>query len=251
MPKASKLLVTCLLVSLVVFIPASVLADDYQPTNCPNLNPLPAKEALAPEAMETETDNKDAICEQMDIVKIKAIIAYPAELKVVNKDTGSTLKPNITTKNAAVPQAPRETPPLSTQPQEETHDFADAYAAKVIRLVNIERANAGLGQLSADAKLNQAAAIRAIEIQSNFSHTRPDGRICFSALSEVGASYSTTGENIAIGQTSPQMVVEAWMASPGHQENIMSPAYSKIGVAALANNGNNYGGYAWTQFFTN
>ncbi|NLF80581.1 MAG: transporter, partial [Clostridia bacterium] len=127
----------------------------------------------------------------------------------------------------------------------------DAYAAEVIRLVNIERANAGLDKLTADQSLCEAAKIRASEIRSNFSHTRPDGSSCFTALSEVSASYTSAGENIAIGQGSPEEVVKAWMNSPGHRANILDSSFGRIGVASLANNGGNYGGYAWAQFFAN
>jgi uncharacterized protein YkwD len=127
----------------------------------------------------------------------------------------------------------------------------DEYAAEVIRLVNIERVNAGLAELAVDQSLCEAAAIRSSEIQGKFSHTRPDGSSCFTALSEVGASYTSAGENIASGQGTPQEVVEAWMNSPGHRANILNASFSRIGVASLANNGGSFSGYAWAQFFAN
>lgn len=131
------------------------------------------------------------------------------------------------------------------------YQLDDAYAAEVIRLVNIERVNAGLDELAADQSLCEAAAIRATEIQTNFSHTRPDGSSCFTALSEVSASYTSAGENIAIGQGSPEEVVKAWMNSPGHRANILNSSFSRIGVASLANSSGNFSGYAWAQFFAN
>jgi uncharacterized protein YkwD len=130
-------------------------------------------------------------------------------------------------------------------------ESTDAYAAEVIALVNEERVNAGLHELAIDESLCEAAAIRAGEIQTSFSHTRPDGSSCFTALAEVKAEYTSAGENIAIGQESPQTVVQAWMNSPGHRANILNANYTRIGVASLANSDGSYGVYAWVQEFAN
>ncbi|MCR4963689.1 MAG: CAP domain-containing protein [Firmicutes bacterium] len=125
----------------------------------------------------------------------------------------------------------------------------EAYAQQVVDLVNQERAKENLPPLGPDQKLAAAAQVRAGEIMTRFSHTRPDGRDCFTALAEAGAAYNLAGENIAIGQNTPADVVADWMASPGHRANILNPGYSRIGVGVRKNDGNAYGGYAWTQFF--
>lgn len=119
------------------------------------------------------------------------------------------------------------------------------FAQAVVELVNEERAKEGLSPLSIDQSLCEAAEIRAAEIQESFSHTRPDGTSCFTALDEVGASYRKAGENLALGQSSPEQAVRDWMNSPGHRKNIMNSAYSRIGVAVQAASR----GYAWSQFF--
>lgn len=124
-----------------------------------------------------------------------------------------------------------------------------SFAAQVITLINAARINAGIPALKIDAKLNEAASIRAIEIQTNFSHTRPDGSKCFTAIDEVGAPHSYAGENIAIGYETPEAVVKAWLNSPGHRANILNSKFSRIGVAAYANTGGIYSGYAWVQEF--
>lgn len=125
----------------------------------------------------------------------------------------------------------------------------DYYIAEVIRLVNIERNAAGLSPLTESTVLDQAASVRCGEIMTVFSHTRPDGSSCFTALQEAGARYGRAGENIAIGQSSPSQVVQAWMDSPGHRANIMNEGFRYIGVSARPSN-NGYGGYAWVQVFT-
>ena len=144
-----------------------------------------------------------------------------------------------------------ESEPLPSSPENEDvrpDGSNESYVDEVIRLVNIERAQAGLKPLNQDEILTQAAETRCGEIINEFSHTRPDGSSCFTALQQAGASYNRAGENIAIGQTDPAQVLAAWMGSPGHRANIMDPRFSRIGVAVCPADGS-YGGFAWAQFF--
>ena len=142
-------------------------------------------------------------------------------------------------------------PDMPHEPDDGTHhnDGADQeaeFAAEVVRLVNIERAKAGLSALETDYIVQEAAQVRAREIELSFSHTRPDGRSCFTTLDEVGAVYSGAGENIAYGQHDPEEVMEAWMNSTGHRENILNESYTHIGVGCYESGGT----YYWSQFFT-
>ncbi len=121
-----------------------------------------------------------------------------------------------------------------------------SFAAQVVSLVNAERAKNGLSALKVDNRVTAAAQTRAGELKSSFSHSRPDGRSCFTALTEAGASYRGAGENIAYGQTSPQAVMNAWMNSSGHRANILSNKYTTIGVGYTMIGGVPY----WTQMFT-
>ncbi|MDO4581198.1 MAG: CAP domain-containing protein [Bacillota bacterium] len=125
-----------------------------------------------------------------------------------------------------------------------------AFAEEVVQLCNIERSKQGLASLTIDETLMQAAHIRAVEVQEKFSHTRPNGTICFTALQEIGYSYRTAGENIAIGQQTPSEVVEDWMNSQGHRENILNRNYRRIGVGVVISGDDVYQGYSWAQFFS-
>ena len=123
-----------------------------------------------------------------------------------------------------------------------------SYAEQVVTLVNEERAKAGLSTLTVDSSLQAAADVRAREIETSFSHTRPDGTSFSTAIKAQGISYRTAGENIAYGQRSPEEVVNAWMNSEGHRANILNAGYTKIGVGYYQNSrGVNY----WSQEFTN
>ena len=120
------------------------------------------------------------------------------------------------------------------------------FVEEVLRLVNIERRRVGLKSLKLSGSLNQSAAIRAREIQKKFSHTRPNGSKCFTAIK---ISYGYAGENIAAGQISPEQVVEGWMNSKGHRENILSRHFQYLGVGYYNNPNADYEHY-WVQLFT-
>lgn len=105
-----------------------------------------------------------------------------------------------------------------------TEGYKGDYAASVAELVNEERVKQGLNELVYDTDLSYAAFVRAIETEELFSHTRPDGASCFT-VSEL--AY---GENIAAGYKTPESVMEAWMNSTGHRENILRDFFGSIGV---------------------
>lgn len=127
-----------------------------------------------------------------------------------------------------------------------TDGSQDAFANEVVRLVNEERAKAGLPALTVDRGAASAAQVRAKEIERSFSHTRPDGSSFNSALTEAGVNFRGAGENIAYGQNSPEKVMEGWMNSSGHRANILNSSYTSIGVGHYQNaSGVNY----WTQLF--
>ena len=130
-------------------------------------------------------------------------------------------------------------------PSDRTKDEA-AFAAEVVRLVNEERAAYGLSSLKQNSTVQTAAQVRSYEQVKSFSHTRPDGRSCFTALEEAGVSYSSAGENIAYGQKTPAEVVEAWMNSDGHRANILNKNFTDIGVGCFISPG---GTVYWTQLF--
>lgn len=80
--------------------------------------------------------------------------------------------------------------------------------------------------------LSNAAYVRAVETISSFSHTRPNGSSAFSVLAEHGVSFSWAAENIAYLSQSYTAadVVQMWMDSPGHRQNILNPNLKTLGV---------------------
>lgn len=116
---------------------------------------------------------------------------------------------------------------------------------EVWALVNEARAANGLEALQYDYTLAEAAGKRAEELVSTFSHSRPDGSVCFTVLEEYGIEYWSAGENIAAGFTDAATVMNGWLNSPGHYMNIMGD-YSHIGVGHYTDA---YGTEYWVQLF--
>lgn len=119
------------------------------------------------------------------------------------------------------------------------------FPAEVLRLVNKERAKVGAAPLKFAKDLIASAYVRAVELPAKFSHTRPNGTKCFTAMPTRG---HILGENLAGGQTSPKQVVQAWMDSPTHRDNILNPKYNEIGVVYYYQSNSKYKHY-WVQHF--
>lgn len=122
-----------------------------------------------------------------------------------------------------------------TIPQQTTEQTAGIhiYAQQVVDLVNQERAQAGLSPLKLNAALSVVALDKAKDMYYNqyFSHQSPTFGSPFDMMRSYGIRYSYAGENIAMGQRSPQEVMNAWMNSDGHRKNILNPNFKEIGVA--------------------
>ena len=126
---------------------------------------------------------------------------------------------------------------------------ASNQAQEVLALVNQQRRANGVGELQLDPTLTQAANIRAKELVTKFSHTRPDGSSCFTVLNQVGYRYGMVGENIAAGYTNASAVMTGWMNSTGHRKNILNSEYKRIGIGYYYDPNSEYG-YHWVQLFS-
>ncbi|MCI2106975.1 MAG: SafA/ExsA family spore coat assembly protein [Intestinimonas sp.] len=127
----------------------------------------------------------------------------------------------------------------------EVSGTALAYESEVVRLVNEVRAQNGLKPLTANWELSRIARYKSQDMADNgyFSHTSPTYGSPFNMIRAFGLSYRTAGENIAYGQTTPQMVMNSWMNSSGHRANILNSSFTQIGV------GYSPDGNYWTQMF--
>lgn len=125
-------------------------------------------------------------------------------------------------------------------------DICHDYEWEVLKIVNTNRMANGLQPISTFSSIQSSCDVRAKEVATYFSHTRPNGKSCFTALDEKGIDYWTAGENIAAGYWDPASVMNGWMNSPGHRANILTSSFDHIGVGYTTGGGY---GTAWVQLF--
>lgn len=106
----------------------------------------------------------------------------------------------------------------------------------VVEETNRQRAGNGLSALTRNGKLDMSAFAKARDIMERqyFAHDSPDGIGADTLAGNAGYEYLIVGENLALGNfANDAVLVQAWMDSPGHRANILSSAYTEIGVAVL------------------
>ena len=119
------------------------------------------------------------------------------------------------------------------------------FEKEVIRLVNVERKKAGVGELKYNWQLSRVARFKSEDMSKKkyFSHTSPTYGSPFEMIKNFGISYRSAGENIARGYSTPEAVVKGWMNSSGHRANILNSGFREIGVGYCPD------GKYWTQMF--
>ena len=113
-----------------------------------------------------------------------------------------------------------------------------AEAIEANNMVNEIRAEAGLDPLEWDNNLETVASVRANEISEKFSHTRPNGKQWYTVNSKIQG-----GENLAYGFDNAEDVVEAWMNSPTHKDNILYDEFERGAISIYEEDGT----YYWAQ----
>ena len=159
----------------------------------------------------------------------------------------TTSKPQLTTtQSQSTTTIPTTVQTTTTQPAATTKPtFAsEQWIAEILRLTNSARTGQGLNPFSTtNSQLAQAAALRANELTSTYSHNRPDGSECFTVLDEYNISWSSAAENIAQASAdyyTPQDIVDGWMNSPGHRANILNSDLTSIAIGYAKANGKEY-----------
>lgn len=118
-------------------------------------------------------------------------------------------------------------------PSSSAQNTSDVDANELIALTNTERAARGLPTLAIDPLLKKAAEKKLADIFKNqyFNHNAPDGTKFSAWVKEAGYTYTIVGENLAMGFGTNEQIINAWMDSPKHRENILKGKYKDIGIA--------------------
>ena len=106
-------------------------------------------------------------------------------------------------------------------------------AEALVAAMNRVRAAEGLGPLRINAMLTAAAddRMRDMFAKHYFDHVSPDGIDPFSWVDRRGYHYTEVGENLAVGYRSAADVVDGWMHSEHHRENVLGSHFEEIGIS--------------------
>jgi len=110
-----------------------------------------------------------------------------------------------------------------------TGHYDTTMANEIVKQLNAYRKQKGKGTLkTTKSALKSCANLRAYEISYKFSHTRPNGKSCFTA------NKALYGENIASGYKTADSVMKAWKKSSGHNKNMLDKSYKYVYVSVFA-----------------
>lgn len=154
-----------------------------------------------------------------------------------------TANPQITNPSLIFPGQTINIPSIISEPSE-----IKALEQEVIRLVNEERTRIGRKALTENDKLSNVARIKSQDFINNnyFSHNSPTYGSPSEMLRRFNIPFTAIAENIGQGQQSAREVMNDWMNSTMHRNNILNSTYNQIGVGvARDENGRLY----WTQIF--
>jgi len=101
----------------------------------------------------------------------------------------------------------------------------------LLKDTNSQRLSAGEHSLKLNGELTRAAQTKAEDMakRNYWSHNTPEGMAPWTFVSASGYSYRAVGENLAAGFADDDAVVNAWMASEHHRDNILNSNYSEVG----------------------
>ncbi len=122
---------------------------------------------------------------------------------------------------------------------------------EMLDLVNEERMRESLAPVTWCPALARSATAHSQDMaaENYFEHESLDGREVADRAKSQGYDFQTVGENIAVGQRDVAEVMQGWMDSPGHRENIMKPDYTHLGSGVATGDFKGQQSIYWTQNF--
>ena len=186
---------------------------------------------------------------------LNSVSAINSSAVVIVSDNRNALAPAASSANAGITEPVIVMPngqveQISSQSNRQTQTTAptiiasveasNGLAKSILALLNEIRIADGLSALSYSADLQAAADTRARESAENFSHQRPNGSGCETA---VTVDYYVTGENliqVTNELATATIMVDTWMNSPSHRANILLSSFTDVAVGIYVANGTTY-----------
>ena len=122
-----------------------------------------------------------------------------------------------------------------------TTKSAEEIDSEILRIINEVRCANELNPLEIKDNLTMIAQIRAKEASEKWSHERPDGTLVDTLANEMHLEWQVIGENLANHTgASAEKIVDAWMNSETHRQNILNSRFQKCGIAEFENDNITY-----------
>lgn len=229
--KCLKLFLTILLLVSALCscaVKSAETAASAQQTRIPALQETTAREETPPTTEEFSTE------------EIPAEEVSAGDIPAEEVPTEEIPAEDIPAEEVPVEEVPAKKTPAKKAPAKKQEsklpDYTpDAYALLLLERVNAARTANGLPPLVLDETLCRLAYVRAQEAAVQWSHTRPNGKPCYSVYEEFNIQrIFWTGENLAYyALQDAQLIADSWMESEGHRKNILYPKYTAAGMAVF------------------
>lgn len=222
-------------VDTVVYIPVD-------PTDAP-------MEATIESATEEPTEESTEAPTAPKETEQKKTTSYKGSNSGKSSSSGTTSSGKTQTKATEPPvteTVPVETAPPTEAPTEPPFNPASYNVGSleyaILDEMNAYRKDMAVPELSLSGKLSGIAYLRAQEICTSWSHTRPDGRSYTSAMADYGYGFGMSAELLvyASGSGDPVSMVAKWMGSETHRANILSTSFAKVGIGVYRTGGMTY-----------
>ncbi|MCA9330644.1 CAP domain-containing protein [Candidatus Saccharibacteria bacterium] len=101
---------------------------------------------------------------------------------------------------------------------------------------NTARSQADVAGLTLNAKLARAAQQKATDMakRNYWSHDTPEGKTPWTFVDKQGYSYQVVGENLAYGFSENQEIINGWLNSPSHRDNLLSRGFTDVGFGVAS-----------------
>lgn len=185
-------------------------------------------------AKATDQHNNTSNLEIRLVVKEKKVLTDTPSSTTPSSKPSSNSNANSSSPSTSTPQTPSG-----------VVSGDQALINEVVRLVNVERNNRGLASLSTHSLLMKSAQAYSEDMseRGTMSHYGSPTYGDFpGVINYYNVPWRSVAENIGYGYRSAQSIVNAWMNSPGHRDNILNPNFTHIGVGVSSN-------FYWTQHF--
>ena len=234
-----------LIVSLAVILTRlNLVPEEQEPTT--KVTTMPTSTVTT--TMSTKVTKTEAPSTSFSLFMKKTTKEKSTTLSTSKHKTTKTSKTTTKTTTKTKTKATKAKTTTKTEPK--SYQYT-GFENEMLKIVNNERSKHGKKALKLNSNLTSIARTRANEISQTYSssHKRPNGSSWNTILTRLDGTsienWETAAENIAYGQMDVEEVMDAFISSPSHYENIISGDYDYVGFGCYCKQGVFY----WTQNF--